>query len=153
MTSIARVKRQLPTLSEVLCYSPRPASRATVRRHYAKWRQEQGLTPLCDMPDCSLHVAPPVWKQKSLPLILDHSNGNNLDNRPENLRYLCPNCDSQLPTRGGLNRGRVRKAEEGQYTLLSKDGRTHFHLFVPSGTIRITGYPPTVTRTTNEPAK
>ena len=38
------------------------------------------------------------WMGKQLPLILDHINGVNNDNRLENLRFVCSNCDSQLPT-------------------------------------------------------
>jgi len=38
------------------------------------------------------------WMGKPLPLILDHKNGVNNDNRLENLRFACSNCDSQLPT-------------------------------------------------------
>ena len=38
------------------------------------------------------------WMGKPLPLILDHINGVNNDNRVENLRFACSNCDSQLDT-------------------------------------------------------
>jgi hypothetical protein len=57
-----------------------------------------------------------------LKLILDHSEGNRYDNSPRSLRYLCPNCDSQLPTRGGGNKGRVVDRTSDGYTLRNRDG-------------------------------
>ena len=38
------------------------------------------------------------WLGKKLILQLDHINGDNRDNRLENLRFLCPNCHSQTET-------------------------------------------------------
>jgi 5-methylcytosine-specific restriction endonuclease McrA len=41
--------------------------------------------------------------------MLDHISGNPRDNSPENLRFLCPNCDSQNhETKGGANAGRIK---------------------------------------------
>ena len=40
----------------------------------------------------------PEWNGKPMPLILDHINGVNNDNRLENLRFVCSNCDTQLDT-------------------------------------------------------
>ena len=58
---------------------------------------------------CSICNNGGVWLGNPLTLILDHINGINNDNRLENLRFLCSNCDSQLPTyknkRGKSNKG------------------------------------------------
>ena len=43
------------------------------------------------------------WNGEHMSLILDHINGINNDNRLENLRILCPNCNATLPTHGGKN--------------------------------------------------
>ena len=44
------------------------------------------------------------WQGKPLVLQLDHINGDNRDNRIENLRLLCPNCHSQTDTFCGKNK-------------------------------------------------
>lgn len=48
--------------------------------------------------ECEVCQQPPVWNGLPLVLILDHKNGKNNDHRKENLRLVCPNCNSQLPT-------------------------------------------------------
>ena len=55
------------------------------------------------------------WLGEKITLILDHINGVNNDNRLENLRFLCPNCNSTLPTHclgsKGLLENKVKKID------------------------------------------
>ena len=44
---------------------------------------------------CSICGIDPVWNDKELRLQVDHINRNWLDDRLENLRFVCPNCHSQ----------------------------------------------------------
>ncbi|MGC0382907.1 HNH endonuclease signature motif containing protein [Streptomyces sp. SAI-129] len=47
-----------------------------------------------------------TWQGKRLVLEVDHVNGDRLDNRRENLRYLCPSCHSQTSTFANRSRDR-----------------------------------------------
>jgi Zn finger protein HypA/HybF involved in hydrogenase expression len=53
---------------------------------------------LLDANKCAICGMRPEWQNSPLVFVLDHINGDNSDNRLENLRLLCPNCDSQQPT-------------------------------------------------------
>jgi hypothetical protein len=47
---------------------------------------------------CELCGQDEIWKNKKISLILDHINGDRHDNRIENLRIVCPNCNASLET-------------------------------------------------------
>jgi len=68
---------------------------ATIARHHVKKKiLQQGLIEH----RCNVCGIGPEWQGKPMPLILDHINGINNDNRLENLQFCCSNCESQLPT-------------------------------------------------------
>jgi Zn finger protein HypA/HybF involved in hydrogenase expression len=50
------------------------------------------------------HCGITEWCNKPAPIELDHINGDNTDNRLENLRILCPNCHAQTDTYRGKNK-------------------------------------------------
>ncbi len=54
------------------------------------------------------------WGEKNplsgrVPLELDHIDGDHKNNRPENLRILCPNCHALTPTWKALNSNHNRE--------------------------------------------
>ena len=47
---------------------------------------------------CALCGQGPTWQGQPLTLVIDHVNGDWLDNRLANVRFLCPNCHAQTAT-------------------------------------------------------
>ena len=79
------------------------ADQATLRRWYIKGNYSEYKCAICGQE--------PMWQGKELALTLDHINGINNDDRIENLRWICPNCDRQLETYGSKNAARLRKLQ------------------------------------------
>jgi hypothetical protein len=63
----------------------------------------------CSEYRCSVCGQLPFWNGSPMTLILDHINGTNNDNRLENLRWVCGNCNMQLETTNGKNIQRLRE--------------------------------------------
>ena len=57
---------------------------------------------------CAICGLSSVWNNKKIVMILDHVNGESFDHRFENLRLVCPNCNSQIDTFAGRNKKKKR---------------------------------------------
>jgi 5-methylcytosine-specific restriction endonuclease McrA len=69
--------------------------------------EQQHLCALCGM---AQH-----WNGSPITFVLDHVDGDSSNNARSNLRMICPNCDSQLPTYKSRNRGKGRHARRQRY--------------------------------------
>ncbi|GAA4708977.1 HNH endonuclease [Nocardioides conyzicola] len=88
----------------------------TTPRHYIRryiLDEQGGLCAICALPS--------EWHGLPLTLVLDHIDGDASNNRRQNLRLVCPNCDSQLATYKSRNRGRGRAWRRERYA----DGRSY----------------------------
>lgn len=84
--------------TELSCFS-----RSTIKYNILK---EDLIEYKCHNCNCS-----DQWMGKTMPLILDHINGINNDNRLENLRFLCSNCDSIQGTYKNRNYNKAKREE------------------------------------------
>jgi hypothetical protein len=57
---------------------------------------------------CSICTRENSWNNKPLVFVMDHKDGDASNNRRENLRLVCPNCDSQLDTFKSKNKHSAR---------------------------------------------
>jgi ribosomal protein L40E len=60
---------------------------------------------------CAICGQAPYWNGMELHLRLDHIDGDNHNHQLHNLRWVCPNCDSQLPTFAGRNITTIKEVE------------------------------------------
>lgn len=94
-------KRPIKRTNENIFVQNSTADQKTLRKYY----KNNGFTEY----KCSICGLSPFWNGNELPLILDHINGHNKDDRIENLRWVCPNCNYQLPTTNGKNIKKLRE--------------------------------------------
>jgi 5-methylcytosine-specific restriction endonuclease McrA len=86
------------------------ATTASHRDHYVRlylYDEQAGCCALCGGPN--------HWMGAELVMVLDHIDGNASNNWRSNLRLVCPNCDSQLPTFKARNRGNGRFSRRQRY--------------------------------------
>lgn len=72
---------------------------------------------------CGICGLEPSWNGRELRLPVDHIDGNWLDCRPDNLRFLCPNCHSQTET-FGKNVGGTDVTSDAAYYRMRRRNKT-----------------------------
>jgi HNH endonuclease len=78
--------------SQILIENPALAARTPAKK------LRRALTEIGRPLKCMVCGMDDRWLGSEITLEVDHINGRHNDNRPENLRLLCPNCHSQTET-------------------------------------------------------
>lgn len=104
------IKTTLKYKNEEIFINNSKANRSTVRKRII---EQQLIEYKCQNCGCNNQ-----WMGKTMPLILDHINGINNDNRLENLRFLCSNCDSIQDTYKAKNINQSLKTNRLRNKLL-----------------------------------
>ena len=75
--------------------------------------ERQRATVIAEQEKKCLHCKNSEWMGQPIKLQVDHIDGNNRNNKRENLRALCPNCHSNTDTFCGKNiNGRTKVSDE-----------------------------------------
>lgn len=94
------LSKKIPT-EQILVSGSTYQSTSTLKKRLYKEKLKQ---PICE--ECGQDEN---WRGNNISMILDHINGKHDDNRLENLRIVCPNCNASLPTHCGKNAKRNKK--------------------------------------------
>jgi hypothetical protein len=84
-------------------------------RQYKKYflEEQEHYCAICGMKD--------EWNGKQLIFVLDHIDGNADNNNRNNLRLICPNCDSQLDTFKSKNKQSARAKYRNIKIILAEE--------------------------------
>ena len=78
------------------------------------FHQQEGMCAICHMKA--------EWNGMELHFILDHFDGDASNNDEDNLRLICPNCDSQLDTYKSRNKNSARSHRRASHPMADELG-------------------------------
>jgi hypothetical protein len=89
-----KIRNKIPTI-DILVINSKYCSTSTLKERLYREGLKNRKCELCGQNE--------MWMGNHISMILDHINGINNDNRLENLRIVCPNCNAGLSTHCGKN--------------------------------------------------